>query len=229
MMKLLLEAILLFLVFFLPGILWPEAGLDLLESGLTEYMLRFLWIAVPQILLMLYIIDLSRDPPLEEFGVRGMSLLDLPRAVAIYAGLFALLLALSLSASLLPKGGERLFERGFRWSLQGPAQLPLAMLFSLATGYREELYFRAYLLTRLTRSGLSPPISILLSTLLFSAGHLYQGVAGLAVAAAQGGYFGFLFLRTRNLHMLALAHAFYNLTVLGLTLLPRSFLPPPGY
>ncbi len=228
MRRLMLEAVLLFLTFFLPGMLWPEPLPDP-KADLTVYMLRFLWIAVPQILLMLYIITLSADPPLPAFGIEPLSPRDLPPMLLIFAGLFGLLLALNLAASVLPRAGGRLLEKGYRWSLGGASQIPLAVFFSLATGYREELFFRAYLLTRFTRFGLAPLPAVVLSTLLFASGHLYQGAAGLIVALAQGVYFGLLFLRRRRLHELALAHALYNLTVLVLTLLPSSFLPAAAF
>lgn len=220
-----IELILLFFTFFLPGILWPEAGLALQQAGLTSYMLRFLWIAIPQTLLLLYVIDRSGGPPLAEFGVRPISWRDLPRAFLVYTGIFAVLMGVNLTSYLLPDSRDRLLGEGFRWSLERPSQVPLALLFSLATGYREELFFRSYLITRFTRFGLPAFPAILLSTLLFASGHLYQGAAGLIVATAQGLYFGLVFTRSRNLHILALAHALYNLTVLLLTLWRNSVLP----
>ena len=223
----LLEAALLYLAFFLPGMIGPQAT-PASGAALTGYMLRFLWIAVPQILLMIYIITLSADPPMPELGLTPLTVRDLLLALLFYGGLLALLAVLSLAAAALPRGGERFLEKGFRWSLDSALQVPLAALFCLATGYREELYFRAYLLTRLTRSGLAPLPAVGLSALLFASGHLYQGVAGLVVALAQGVYFSLLFLRWRSLHALALAHALYNLTVLVLTLLPTIPLPAPA-
>ena len=223
----LLEAALLYLAFFLPGMIIPQAPP---ASGreLTGYMLRFLWIAVPQILLMIYIIILSADPPPEEFGLTPPSGRDLLSALLFYGGLLALLALLSLAAAVLPRDGETFLSKGFRWSLGSALQLPLAVFFCLATGYREELFFRAYLLTRLTRAGLAPLPAVVLGALLFASGHLYQGVAGLTVALLQGVYFGLLFQRRRSLHALALAHALYNLTVLALTLLPMGALATPG-
>jgi membrane protease YdiL (CAAX protease family) len=57
-----------------------------------------------------------------------------------------------------------------------------------------------------------------MSTALFAVGHVYQGIAGLAVALIQGAYFSVIFLRFKNIHPLALAHGLYNAAVLILTL-----------
>ena len=74
---------------------------------------------------------------------------------------------------------------------------------------------------------LAPWLALILSCLLFAAGHLYQGLTGLIIALVQGVYFGMLFLKLGNLHALAIAHALYNLTVLILTLY-ADILPLPG-
>jgi membrane protease YdiL (CAAX protease family) len=122
---------------------------------------------------------------------------------------------------------RRRLAGGYRWHLQDARLLPLAAAFSLLTGYREELFFRAYLLTRLRQSGLPAAAAVAASGLLFASGHAYQGLAGLAVALALGLYFAVAFTRLGNLHRVAWAHALYNLTVLAATLLGDR-LPLPG-
>lgn len=188
-------------------------------------MLQFLIIAPPQILLLLYILDLraretgsGRENPLAEFGIPRPRARDLLYALLIYAGVFALLTLLGVILTLLPSAGKSLFTTGFRWKLENPRLIPLVLLFCLVTGYREELFFRSYLLTRFGRLQLPVFLGIGMSTLLFAAGHVYQGVAGLAVALIQGMYFSILFVRFKNIHPLAVAHGLYNATVLVITL-----------
>jgi membrane protease YdiL (CAAX protease family) len=188
-------------------------------------MLEFLIIAPPQVLLLLYIIILrAREDgsggatPFAEFGIPKPRVKDLLYALPVFAGVFAALSLLGLILSLLPSAGRSLFTTGFRWELENPRLIPLVLLFCLITGYREELFFRSYLLTRFHQLQLPGFIGIGISTLLFAAGHVYQGVAGLAVALIQGLYFSLLFVRFKNVHPLALAHALYNATVLIFTL-----------
>jgi membrane protease YdiL (CAAX protease family) len=214
----LLELTLLFTAFFLPGFLWQNRLPDGDTIALSAYILQFLVFATPQILLLVYILSLQQDPPLAVFGIVRPRLRDLPAALVYWAGLLALVFVLGLVFSLLPGSGQ-LLRRGFRWDLPAPALIPAALLFSLVTGYREELFFRAYLLTRFTGLGAGPFPAMVLSSVLFAVGHLYQGPAGFAVALLQGCYFSLLFLRGRNLHRLAWAHGLYNALVLMLSLM----------
>ncbi|MQY76677.1 MAG: CPBP family intramembrane metalloprotease, partial [Spirochaeta sp.] len=214
--KILFEITLVFITFFLPGFLYsyPETT----GFNLTAYMLQFINIALPQILFMGYLIWLQKPLKFIDFGISKPRAVDIPLALLIYVGIFALLLAAALLVQLLPRSGRLALESGFRWRLESWSQLPLALIFSLVTGYREEFFFRAYLLTRFLHLGVNPYLGVLAGTLLFSLGHLYQGPAGPAVAFIQGIYFGLIFLHKKNIHLLALAHTLYNFTILSITL-----------
>jgi membrane protease YdiL (CAAX protease family) len=211
--------ILLFLLFYLPGYLWPQQELLKSSESFRSYMLQFLIVAVPQILLLLYILTLrATENPYAEFGIPRPRVMDLLYALLIFAGVFALLTLLSVILMLLPAAGRSVFTTGFRWKLKDPRLIPMVLLFCLVTGYREELFFRSYLITRFRQLQLPVFVAIGMSTLLFAAGHVYQGVAGLAVALIQGAYFSILFVRFKNIHPLAVAHGLYNATVLVITL-----------
>jgi membrane protease YdiL (CAAX protease family) len=217
--------ILFFLVFYLPGYLWTQQKiLDNAAETLQSYMLQFLTVAVPQILLLLYVLYLraeSSQPAslgLRDFGLHRFKARDLLYALAIFAGLSLILTLLGFILTLFPESGRSLFSSGFRWKLEDPRLIPLVLLFCLVTGYREELYFRSYLITRFRQLRLPLAIGIGLSTVLFSAGHTYQGLAGLSVALIQGLYFSILFVRLKNIHPLAIAHGLYNTLVLVISL-----------
>ena len=216
--------VLLFLVFYLPGYLWPDQDIIQNLTSLGPYMLQFSVMAVPQILLLLYVLRLRKDN-WTSFGLLAPRPVDLLYALVIFAGIFALLLIMGLILALLPAGGEALFSQGFRWKLKDPRLMPVVLLFCLVTGYREELFFRSYLLTRFSQASLPVAAAIGMSTLLFASGHVYQGLAGFAVAAVQGLYFSILFIRLKNIHPLAIAHGLYNTTLLVVTLFAHSGLP----
>jgi hypothetical protein len=193
---------------------------------MAAYTAQSILISLPQILLIVYILWLQRDwenaVPLSAFGLVRLRTRDLLYGLVVYLGIFALLIPLSYLLALLPTRLQDLLEEGYRWKLSNPALIPLVIVFSIVVGYREELFFRAYLLTRFHELALSPAVGLALSCLLFAAGHLYQGLAGLIVALVQGIYFGLIFIKTGNLHSIALAHGLYNLTVLLLTLFTDS-------
>jgi hypothetical protein len=230
----LLELALVFGGFYLRGLLWPISAPAGDAGELALYMARFLGAAAPQVLLLAYLIWL-RGPQLPgrsvwtEFGIGRPRAADLGWAILLLAGAFLLLAAAGLLLNLLPEEARRRLTGGFRWSLQDARLLPLAACFSLLTGYREELFFRSYLLTRLRQAGLPAAAAVAASALLFAGGHAYQGPIGLAVALALGLYFALAFARQGNLHRVAWAHGLYNLAVLAGTLLADRFPLPGGW
>ena len=119
---------------------------------------------------------------------------------------------------LLPPHWASTLHRGYRWGLGRPSQIPLAVLFALTVGYREEFFFRAYLLRRLDQAGMPSWAAIALSTALFSAGHIYEGIIGIALAACLGALFSIAYLRQRSLHVVAIGHGLYNALALCLGL-----------
>jgi hypothetical protein len=106
---------------------------------------------------------------------------------------------------------------GSRWTLTHPAIIPFLILSSIAVGYREEIFFRAYLITRLEQLGIPQAAVIGTTVLLFSLGHLYEGVSGVLVAVVSGTFLALVYHRNRNVHQIALAHGLYNFGVLLLS------------
>jgi hypothetical protein len=133
--------------------------------------------------------------------------------------MFAVLTVAGLLVLLLPESTQELVRSGFRFRLTNTAILPLALLSSLAIAYREEAFFRAYLLTRFEQLSLNPVLAVLLGAAVFSLGHLYQGFGGALVAFVLGVYLGWIYIRRRNVHIVAAAHALYNFVVLALSAL----------
>jgi membrane protease YdiL (CAAX protease family) len=248
----LLEMTLVFLAFYLPGIVFGSGSLETAGGSPAAYMGQAVLVAVPQVGLFLYLMWLRErarelqpqgrqpagPPPMAEsppctggvLGSRGASRSaanafaryglvrwsprDLLDGVLVFAGAAMVLVLAGLVMSLLPDGSRRFLDEGFRFRLGDWRLAPLALVFGVAIGYREELFFRGYLLVRFSELGVPAAAAVAASSILFALGHLYQGPAGFLTALALGGYFGVLFTRKRNLHRLALAHGLYNTAVL---------------
>jgi len=182
---------------------------------------------VPQVLLLLYLIlrnvGDSRSESLADYGLVRLSFASLVRALiafaAIYLALVPLLFGMSRLAAYLPP----FLVDQVHWRLTNTSLLPVVFLTCTLTGYSEELYFRAYLLTVLQGFGLSPGLAIAASTLLFALGHLYEGLAGFLGTMVIGIILSLLYLRRRDLHSIALAHGLYNFTALLLSQMPIPF------
>ena len=165
-----------------------------------------------QTLLLIYIMSLRGHGALEASGVRRPAAADLGVAIAAAAALLAVSSAMGWTISRLPQPVQRALEPRIAPAAAGtPAALALL---SLVTGYREELFYRCYLVTRLAALGLPGSAAVAVAALVFGFGHLYQGPAAVALAVAQAVAFGILLRRGQSLHALALAHALYNFAVL---------------
>ena len=141
------------------------------------------------------------------------------------AGCFAVVVPFVAVAVALPSDVTRALTQGYRWGLKDAAQIPLAVVFGLTAGYREEFFFRSYLLGRLDEVGVPVPLAVAASTLLFCVGHLYEGVLAIAITASLGVLLSAAWLRRRSLHVIAIAHGAYNTLVLCLSLVLPHALP----
>ena len=195
----------LFLLLLLPASLF----------GVTRTLTGATTAAVLQVALLVAV--MLADPARPRFGLRPRWR-DAAEAPLIAAAALGVLLLASLLVEALPEPAAGVLLRGARWRLDGVNQVPLAVAFVLLGAYREELYFRAYLLTLLEELATPPWIAVLAASLLFSAGHLYQGWLAAAVALLLGCGFAVLYRRRRSVHRLAWAHAAFNAAVLALGL-----------
>lgn len=81
---------------------------------------------------------------------------------------------------------------------------------SFATAYLEEIFFRLYLLYRFDRAGIPIMTGNLVSILLFSLCHLYEGPMGTLNAAIASLCFTTVYRKSNNIHSPAWAHGLYN-------------------
>jgi uncharacterized protein len=219
------EPFLLFLVFYLPGYLLQSEHLSGRIFNSISFNLGYLLQALPRIALLLYIIVIRSplsDPEealgtaFRRYGLSRFRLSDLGWILAALLLIELILIPLSLAATALGVGGGS--PGTVHWRLTNPAMLPLVFLTSMAAGYSEEFYFRSYLLTTLPKLGVGTAAAVVASTTLFALGHLYEGIFGFVGTAVIGVILSLLFLRKRNLHIIAAAHGLYNFVTLLLTL-----------
>jgi membrane protease YdiL (CAAX protease family) len=95
--------------------------------------------------------------------------------------------------------------------MRTPAQFAMLVPACLLIGFSEELIFRGYLQTRLRDLTGSAPHALVITSLLFGMGHIYQGTLGIFSATLLGFIFGFSFLRIRRLWPVALGHALVDI------------------
>lgn len=207
------EFALLFAVLFLPGMIAQGSAVDPRAFEDLFYHLQLLATAVPQILLVITFSELRRRGSAHRFGWVRPSPRDAITALAGIAGTWLVVGVISVVAGALtgtPGGAAARVE----WSFDRPELIPLVLVSTLAIGYREEVFYRAYIADRAAEARVNPRPALALGAALFAAGHLYQGIMGFVIALAIGLFLGELYLRTRSLHGIAVAHGIYNLLVL---------------
>jgi hypothetical protein len=129
---------------------------------------------------------------------------------------FVLILTSALGISLV----AQYFLPAYRPPLiQAPQTIDawlIMLIGSFATAYLEEVYFRLYLLHRFDTAGIPRITGNLLSIVLFSLCHLYEGPLGTLNAAIASTCFTFIYRKTNSVHSPAWAHGFYNVLAFSL-------------
>ncbi|MDR2096886.1 MAG: CPBP family intramembrane metalloprotease [Spirochaetaceae bacterium] len=87
------------------------------------------------------------------------------------------------------------------------------ILSCVIAAYFEESFFRVLLYNSLIASGLQKIPAALAASLLFAVCHAWQGFWGVTGAFLSGVFLAFLFEKNKSLHLIALSHALYNITV----------------
>jgi hypothetical protein len=189
----------------IPGAAAPAGAFDWLVSGAVQ--------SFSQCTLLIVIIGASGR--LREYGLGRPTPADAPRALSLFVVILLASKAVSLAFSLwgTVRGGAAA-------TLPPPDGIPtaglvaLSALFSFAVAYREESFYRVYLLRSLRERGAGKAAAILVSTGLFAAGHTYQGAPGIVSATFVGLAAAIAAVMGWSLHALALAHAAYDFGVL---------------
>jgi membrane protease YdiL (CAAX protease family) len=201
-----IEPLILYAVLFFrisAGAALPEE----IEFSLAAEIARIVLYNIPSLALVWYL--LLKVKSLKEWDVSLPGKRDIIPAVLALLALF--LIGLTIST----------VSQYFTEVLSGPRFAPphniiswaILVLSCFSTAYLEESYFRFYLLSKREEIGLGYHRAVLVSTLLFSFCHIYEGPWGFLNAALSGILLAFIFLRFHSLHGIVFAHALYNVVV----------------
>lgn len=207
------ELALLFAVLFLPG-MFAQAGQ--IDPGAFEniaYHIQILAVAIPQVLLVVAMGDLRRPGSSRRYGFRPPDRRDLFAGIMGLVATWITVGLVSLAAGLIGADTDSM-QPAVSWTFERYELVPLALVSTLAIGYREEIFFRAFVADRAEEAGFDPRLALGIAALVFAAGHIYQGLAGFVVSLAVGMVLAGVYYRTRSLHGVAVAHGLYNLLVL---------------
>jgi membrane protease YdiL (CAAX protease family) len=157
----------------------------------------------------------------ENVGRIGWSLRRAGREAALGVALFV---PFVFGAALLERGLLRLGLSSPATTLpsflaaRGSAEFLLAAVLVAVVAVTEETIFRGYLLLRFQTLLRSPALAVLLSSVIFSLGHGYEGSAGLVTVGVMGAVFAVIYLWRRSLVTPITMHFLQDF--LGIVLLP---------
>jgi len=207
------EPIILFMVFFLPGFLSQSQVVDGTVFNSVWFNIIYLITVIPQILLVLYLIE---KKPIENnhlFGLNKIEIKDLLYSLFYFFGIMIIVLGTGIISYLISNIGYGNGTETPLWTFDNKGIFPLIFITCIATGYSEELFFRSYLISEFHSPGKEKYI-IFGTSLIFAIGHVYQGLAGFLGTFAIGIFLASIFIKKRKLHTIAIAHGLYNFTVL---------------
>jgi membrane protease YdiL (CAAX protease family) len=199
------EPFLLFFVLFFPAVFTKNASLASFFTSNTM-MINYIIISIPQILIILYFFHIKK------WNLKiNFTLSNILKTIFFVILYIFLLLIIANSAVLILK------IAGF---MQNAAKMETQkqfivfyLLVSLITGYKEELFFRAYLINFFEKITNETMLTIAISA-MFAICHIAQGVGGITVSFLNSIVLCFIFFRHRNIHINAISHAVYNFLVL---------------
>jgi len=180
------------------------------EFSVIAEISRIIAYTIPSLALVWYL--MLKTKSLKEWGVSFPGKKDILPGVLSLSALFLISFSISFVSRHYfgVQSGMKIISPGsfFPWTV-----LVFSCIFS---AYLEESFFRFYLLSKRTEMKLSPHMAVIISTLLFSFCHVYEGPWGFLNAVLSGVILAIIFLRFKSLHGISIAHAMYNILVYAL-------------
>lgn len=136
--------------------------------------------------------------------------------VALLAGIYGFIIAVEVIAQLL---GFDMDAAVASYPTADTLNMQVVVVASVVNGAYEEIFVAGYVITMLSAAR-GPWTAINVSTGLRVLYHLYQGPLGVLTIVPMGLMFGYIYVRTRKLWPLIVAHVLMD--VIGLALASRS-------
>jgi len=134
---------------------------------------------------------------------------------------FGVVFKFLMKAIVMPLLGADPINRAYHFLAGNKAVLPAAIVAMLVAGFGEETVFRGFMFERLGKlfgdSRASTIFIVAFTSLLFGLSHYFsQGWVGVEQATITGLVFGTIFAATKNIWMVMIAHACFDLTALAM-------------
>jgi len=210
--------LLVFLLLVVPSMLLSFGAAVPADLGFVDVALASIIRDLALLALVLYFVRANGEP----FASIGWRWDHAGREIGIGLALFIpLYLAVGFLGALLQQAGLSGMDEPPAFLVPaGGYEYGLAVLFLLVVTVAEETIFRGYLLLRLGALTGNTVAAVLLSALIFSIGHGYQGGAGVIAVGVLGMFYAVIYLWRGNLIAPMVLHLLQNAT--GLLLAPLA-------
>ena len=210
-----------YLTLLLLAVLWPLSSFVFIGSQLD--MLKEVANPVDEVyyptmivqlitLLLVFIAVRSEKVHLADLGMFGFNRWTIPQAVVFLITANLILSVLQLSLFAQSPGS---FNEITGMIPRTPFARWIWVILCAIVAVSEEMTFRGYILTRITRlAGGRVWVGVLAATIAFASGHLYQGFGGLVIIAVYGLMFAGLYLYTGSLYPGIVAHFLQDVAIL---------------
>lgn len=196
--------ILVFLFLIVPSMILAYFSIQQRAIGFTLVALSTIARDLALVSLIAFFLWRDRQP----VGRIGWSLRNVGQDLAIGVVLFvpSLILTSLLNRALQAAGLSGPSAPPSFLTPHGPAQILLAFVLVVVVAFAEETIFRGYLILRFAVVTRSITWAILLSALIFSLGHGYEGGSGVVTVGVMGVIFALVYIWRRSLVAPATMH-----------------------
>jgi membrane protease YdiL (CAAX protease family) len=202
-----IEALLLYIVLFLSGAAAAISGTGAISGFSTSGVItRILMHNIPSLALIWYL--MLKVKRLREWNIKPGKA-DFFPALITFCCLLITGFVIAFAASYFSGTSAQLIL----YSPSTVFQWIILCISCLTSAYTEESFFRFYILARKEEFSLNTTQAFILSVVLFSVCHIYEGPWGFLNSVISGTILAFIFLRYRSLHGVAIAHSLYNAAV----------------
>jgi uncharacterized protein len=135
---------------------------------------------------------------------------------------FGITFKLVMKTIVMPLLGAPAINPTYHFLVGNTAALPgIFFVMIVVAGFGEETFFRGYMFERLGKllgsSAAATAAIVILTSIVFGAEHLYdQGIAGAEQAMITGLVYGTIFAKTRQIWMLMIAHAAFDIAAVAI-------------
>ncbi len=198
-----LEPFILYFIFYFPVFISYGENTDIYSSNII--LLTYTVLSILQTAFIIYFMRLKKTG-ISMSGIKPFSIKIIPYSVLYIIPLFIIVISVNLIMDQFIGSDTDSFNKTGSYLLK-------ALAVSFVTGYREEIFFRSYLISSF-ENNYGKITAVSASSLLFAVSHSSGGTRAVLTALSAAVFLAYVFIKHRNIHINAVTHSLYNFLIL---------------